>query len=203
MCEPAHSIVQIDLERFTEEGIVSRDEVLAHLPQFTRISNFLHFSKPGYGHSQALRLTKTTARWVPSYADWDGLWWTGDLDRGFVSNISLLNEEARDCATKYHRNCCTANVKTFRRFMEECLLNSNPRNYINRLSVMLRMHKYEQMIRKLQKRFDGRTYKLLTLPRSSQLNTNKRLVVTTVAPFLRRVSNFNTKIVDRYEWSLS
>jgi hypothetical protein len=222
MCEPAHSIVQIDINKLS-----SNQEVWVLNNSSSIVDGFAHVSFMGCGHHEAIKkLSKKElerfkvlsrkagicAALNPcvasfEYFDWDGNWWNGTMNTSVGRSLARKTEfepywhRVRDLALMYHENVCTGNLKIFRRFMEESLRHSQyPQEYLNRLPLILTDGTWHVLLERLKSR------KLLMkngviFCTKELLQPDKEKIIATVMPFLRRISNFKSEFVRNHSWS--
>jgi hypothetical protein len=166
MCEPCHSIVQYPNN--DDDDRSSGTPVEQHVSRigewFRKIGRWLHLSKMGNGHSEAIKIAKfETELWLPTPTYYEVDWWRRyvHLDGGFRSYFgrigrnaldmysaenlaanrnlrAVLQEEALDAAKQYANACSIGNMTTFRRFLTASLQKTQtPLKYVQRFELML------------------------------------------------------------------
>jgi len=132
MCEPAHSIVQYptnfddsDLPFGGQMDTESRVKILLGKvgTWATKIGKWFHVSKLGSGHSAALGMGYKELRYLPQSTDYEGFWWRRDFKvDGWNKEVDI---EVYEAAKHYHNLVCMGSIKTFRRFFETSLQQTN------------------------------------------------------------------------------
>jgi len=138
MCEPSHSIVQYPsqddggsptaplmdaIEKCQPEGWFARLK--------KRIGGWFHFSKMGYGHSEALLLTPESRRRLPTENRYEAWWWVRKvaLDGQFFGP-DYEKVDALECATAYAHKVSVGNLTLWRQFIESSMrLSKRPHSY--------------------------------------------------------------------------
>lgn len=136
MCEPNHSIVQYPGDR----GDGSPTEILLGpsikdkiLEVGKKILGWLHFSKLGTGHSEAIRQLGRLSSLIPEETRWEARWWdrTVVLDGKFNGEAYDL-ELASTASQEYAKAVSIGSLSALRNFLEVSLRKTNaPYMYVS------------------------------------------------------------------------
>lgn len=129
MCEPSHSIVQYPEDRGdgnpTEPLLESsvRKKILELGKRFWK---WLHFSKLGTGHWQAIRTLGSYTSFIPQETRYEAYWWdrTVKLDGKFYGE-AFDKEQALAAALNYAKAVSIGSLTALRRFLETSLRKSD------------------------------------------------------------------------------
>src|SRR5436190_15067817 len=138
MCEPNHSIVQYPDQ---DDGGNPTERTLDLLPKKEgwvswmkkKIKNWFHFSKLGFGHSEATaRLSLIGAYHFPVDTKYEAQWWIRKVQRdGAYYGQAYDSEIALDCATEYAKLSSIGNLTLLRQFLEVSMRKSTrPESYV-------------------------------------------------------------------------
>lgn len=144
MCEPMHSIVQFPDQ--DDDGNPTGGKIDA-IPQSglwswgkKKIASWFHFSKMGFGHSEAMATLTPTARWVlPPDTKYEVAWWKRQvkIDGGY-SGAYHDASDALEAATEYANRTSIGNLTLLRQFVETSMRKSErPNAYYDNFHSML------------------------------------------------------------------
>lgn len=180
MCEPAHSIVQYpdgdDDDRST--GTPLEQRIAGWGDWLRRIGRWLHLSKMGKGHTEAIQTTSLSAElFIPNPTYYEVNWWerTLHLDGAFRGGFNQIGrnalehhalmhsteaertkwhktqEEAKQAAQQYANVVSVGNMTTFRRFFTTSIAKSAmPRKYVLHFELMLNKAGRDLLAKKLK-----------------------------------------------------
>jgi len=168
MCEPCHSIVQYpDHDDDDRSSGTPTEQRISKLGQWLRkFGQWLHLSKMGNGHSEAVAKTSLQAElFIPTPTLYEVNWWERKMHidgafRGGFNNIGrnalgsqyqpnewsehsrelreMVRKEAFDAAQHYANAVSIGNMTTFRRFLTTSLQKSDqPSKYVSHFQFML------------------------------------------------------------------
>jgi hypothetical protein len=159
MCEPCHSIIQYsdfdDDER--SSGVPTEQRLSNNLGTWLRkIGRWLHLSKMGSGHSEAIQKTSLQNElFLPTPTFYEVNWWERKMhiDGVFRSSFSrlwqntsneryalidALREESKEAAQQYANAVSIGNLTTLRRFLKSSIQKSTmPIKYLLHFELML------------------------------------------------------------------
>lgn len=134
MCEPHHSINQVD-PRDPETGDpINVDGIFGTIGEWMRkVGSFFHFSKLGNGHSEAIKFAVNHYGRVPEPTRYEAKWWdrTVHLDGSFYNRSGwylpdeVYRKESLECAEAYARQVCIGDLSMLRRFLETSIKKSD------------------------------------------------------------------------------
>lgn len=172
MCEPHHSIVQYPQNRdddFSGGGGAPTEDLLKPsigkgiLDWFKRIKEWLHFSKLGTGHSEALRKIGTFSSLIPHETRYETRWWdrTTRLDGKFYG-LEFNQESAWQAAHDYAKVVSIGSLGLLRNFLEVSIRKSEkPYMYVKKVLDELILPKgRDYASRKLKAILNRKTYNL-------------------------------------------
>lgn len=151
MCEPMHSIVQItdpnesddkDDDLTGQSGQNRVTTALSNLGQWCRkFGKWLHISKMGAGHSQAIGKVSAAGHnfLYSTMTDYECEWWIRKLrhDGGFHGK-SEDKDKAFACAWNYCKAVSVGSLTALRRFLEASIVRSvRAPNYVEAFRKML------------------------------------------------------------------
>lgn len=178
MCEPSHSIVQFRDEDDDNNPTGPRlDMIGAPIGADSnlwdkmkkKISNWFHFSCPGFGHSETLeRMTARMRLKIPQDTKYEAAWWTRSvkLDGRFYGinlnmfdcsshreqHIEIAKAEALVAATTYANKVSIGNMTLLRQFLEISVRKSErPIAYIEQFTRMLLTKAKDQFSQKIKR----------------------------------------------------
>lgn len=143
MCEPNHSIVQFPNE--DDWGTPTESRLGAAVDNGVlgwckKIGRWLHLSKMGKGHSEALGITPSwsSTSTLPDATFYEVEWWIRkvNLDGSFRTSMlshtpeywdsrRQIQQDAKDAAVKYAQAVSIGNLTTLRRFLETSIKKSS------------------------------------------------------------------------------
>jgi hypothetical protein len=182
MCEPYHSIVQypvVDEEGRSVQAMLAGqaedmttkddDEDTPEGPKGTgskskpqklswigRILEWLHYSKLGSGHSEAIRIMGRFSSLIPPETRYECAWWerTTRVDAPFARSHNNGGDYglALGAASEYAKRVCTGSLSLLRRFLEVSIRRSKfPEKYLTTVAEQLLVPSgRDEMVRRLR-----------------------------------------------------
>lgn len=149
MCEPHHSINQFDDEDGPRTGMLKGAIQSTPKSWMKRIWDWLHFSRMGAGHSEAMRASGFTREYIaPDMTRYEVSWWDRSIKRDGTYYSSRRSEynEALSAAEKYAHSVSIGDLQMLRRFLEDSLsLSPNPEMYVHYFRKMLNKEGIKEM----------------------------------------------------------
>lgn len=180
MCEPKHSIVQYPDDDNDDQSTGTPTSVrIAGWGEWLRkIGQWLHLSKMGKGHSEAIKTTSLEAElFIPTPTYYEVEWWQRklSLDGSFRSEFKRvghnalenvpgiyalreeitrkrrMQQEAMGAAQQYANAVSIGNMTTFRRFITTSLQKTEmPTKYVLHFELMLNHNGRDRLKRRLK-----------------------------------------------------
>jgi hypothetical protein len=180
MCEPKHSIVQYPDDDGDDQssGTPTAVRISGWGEWLRKIGQWLHLSKMGKGHSEAIKTTSIEAElFLPKPTYYEVEWWqrrllldgpfrgtfkrTGHnaLEHHIAMHTSdaartswyRLQDEAKQAAQQYANAVSIGNMTTFRRFLTTSLQKTEePTKYVLHFELMLNRVGRDQLARRLK-----------------------------------------------------
>ena len=160
MCEPSHSINQFDDQDGPRAGMLK-----SHLQQpeswLKKIWKWLHFSRMGAGHSEAIKATGyVEGHTIPDITRYEVHWWNRKVKRDglYVGSEKAEADDALEAASEYANRVSIGSLQSLRRFLEVSIDKTpNPKQYVKAFRDMLTADGLLQFEKRLQK-FGGVLY---------------------------------------------
>lgn len=149
MCEPTHSICQVDPTNPETGDPINVDKIFGHIGDWMRkVMGYFHFSKFGAGHSEGLQFAKNHHGRVPEPTRWEAIWWERrvKLDGEIYfpnGQVALYPDETykkslTEAATEYANLSSIGSLSVFRRFFETSMRKTDsPYLYLEAFQYML------------------------------------------------------------------
>ncbi|MFA5766870.1 MAG: hypothetical protein WC919_03025 [Candidatus Paceibacterota bacterium] len=179
MCEPKHSIIQYPDDDGDDQssGTPTAVRISGWGEWLRKIGQWLHLSKMGKGHSEAIKTTSLEAElYLPSPTYYEVEWWRRRLllDGPFRGTFKRTGhnaletyadqygqermaarqrarEQAMDAAQQYAQAVSIGNMTTFRRFLTTSLQKTDePTKYVLHFELMLNRVGRDQLARRLK-----------------------------------------------------
>jgi len=157
MCEPAHSIVQYNLQ--DDLSAQSNQTRIVHgLCELAawgkQIGGYFHISCLGSGHTESIKWAKAKELYLPEEIRWEGNWWdrTFNLDSPIRTIPFGPYAEVEKAAQEYHNRVAMGTIQKFRNFLETSLRKTNRMAfYLPRLHDMFDVEASNLLFRKIKR----------------------------------------------------
>jgi hypothetical protein len=197
MCEPHHSIVQFPDKDDNDNPTGPAVEAIPQQAEGwfawgrRKLGEWFHFSKMGFGHSEALgQLCPLARRILPPDTKYEASWWDRTVRRdGPYYGRDYDAQPALDCAIQYARAVSIGNLALLRQFLDRSLRRSNrPWVYIDPFTRLLNLEGCNAFTRKLKRLLGITSLSALTHMLGSVADNKDRLdtVIKVMLGFTRR-----------------